>query len=294
MKDTESRRVAQNFVLVSELLIHNASHIQQDSSIEQGVVKYCASIGSKKSAYLLKYFPYQCLKCQRYSNEILIVQCGNVPASAINGDTDRVSTINQENSDSGDQEVFSCNSAICLECAVGDYEAIQENDQPVDQCIMCGHSLIINKLKAAEEERTKLAGNSIKVDLKFTKQSAQQQSQILPIPEGDNPMAVGSLALESNFSNIEELDAENDESSVENSHSKKKCTSPDMKFSEVDQTDRSLKATEENTHIMSSELILHNQLSGDIILENIIIRDATAQEKEELKILAEESVQNND
>lgn len=45
-------------MLISELLITNAAHIQQDSSLDQGVVKYCAAIGCKKSAYLLKYFPY--------------------------------------------------------------------------------------------------------------------------------------------------------------------------------------------------------------------------------------------
>ena len=45
-------------MLISELLLNNATHIQIDSSIEKGVVKYCAAIGCKKSVYLLKYFPY--------------------------------------------------------------------------------------------------------------------------------------------------------------------------------------------------------------------------------------------
>jgi hypothetical protein len=60
-------------MLISELLLNNATHIQIDSSIEKGVVKYCAAIGCKRSAYLLKYFPYQCLLCSRFTNEILIV-----------------------------------------------------------------------------------------------------------------------------------------------------------------------------------------------------------------------------
>lgn len=58
MRKQECRKIAQNLILLSELLLHNASHLQHDSSQEQGVVKYCAAIGSKKSAYLLKYFPY--------------------------------------------------------------------------------------------------------------------------------------------------------------------------------------------------------------------------------------------
>ena len=75
MRKQECRKIAQNLMLLSELLLLNASHLQHDSSQEQGVVKYCAAIGSKKSAYLLKYFPFQCLSCGRFTNEILIVQC---------------------------------------------------------------------------------------------------------------------------------------------------------------------------------------------------------------------------
>jgi hypothetical protein len=99
-------------MLLSDLLISNASHAQHDSSVEHGVVKYCASIGSKKSAYLLKYFPYQCLSCERYTNEILIVQCGN--SSALDAD-----------------ERFSCNSAICLECSLRYYESVLQSSEPV-------------------------------------------------------------------------------------------------------------------------------------------------------------------
>jgi hypothetical protein len=112
-----SRRIAQNFMLMTDLLIQNATHVQPDSSIEQGVVKYCASIRSKKSAYLLKYFPYQCLSCQRYTNEILIVQCG----SAL------------EPQDQGHelQESFSCNSAICLECSLKYYQLVLDGNTPV-------------------------------------------------------------------------------------------------------------------------------------------------------------------
>jgi len=50
--------------------------------------------------------------------------------------------------------------------------------------------------------------------------------------------------LESNFSNIEELEAEHLESSVENNSAEKKqiqtTESPNMKFEEIDATDRSL------------------------------------------------------
>ena len=43
-------------------------------------------IGSKKNTYLLKYFPYQCLSCLRFSNEILIVQCGKINSLKKNRD----------------------------------------------------------------------------------------------------------------------------------------------------------------------------------------------------------------
>lgn len=108
-----SRRIVKNFVLITDLLIQNASHVQPDSSIEQGVVKYCASIRSKKSAYLLKYFPYQCLSCLRFTNEILIVQCGDVQAT-------------------DPQDSFSCNSAICLECSLKYYQMVLDRDMPVE------------------------------------------------------------------------------------------------------------------------------------------------------------------
>ena len=75
MRNQECRRIAQNLIVMSELLLTNASHLQQDSSFQQGIVKYCATISSQRGAYLLKYFPYQCLSCARFSNEILIVQC---------------------------------------------------------------------------------------------------------------------------------------------------------------------------------------------------------------------------
>jgi hypothetical protein len=79
MRKQECRRVAQNLIVMSELLLMNASHLSQDSSCQQGVVNYCAAIQSQRSAYLLKYFPYQCLSCARFSNEILIVQCNDSP-----------------------------------------------------------------------------------------------------------------------------------------------------------------------------------------------------------------------
>ena len=44
-------------MLMSKLLLTNASHMAIDSSNDQ-LVKYCATIGGRKSAYLLKYFPY--------------------------------------------------------------------------------------------------------------------------------------------------------------------------------------------------------------------------------------------
>ena len=54
------RREVQNFVLVSDLL----------ADPEQ--VTYCEEITSKKSAYLLKYFPYKCVLCKKHSSHILI------------------------------------------------------------------------------------------------------------------------------------------------------------------------------------------------------------------------------
>ena len=112
-----SRRIAQNFMLMTDLLIQNATHVQPDSSIEQGVVKYCASIRSKKSAYLLKYFPYQCLSCQRYTNEILIVQCGHA--------------LEPQDQTHELPESFSCNSAICLECSLKYYQMVHDGNTPV-------------------------------------------------------------------------------------------------------------------------------------------------------------------
>lgn len=87
-------------------------------------MKYCGSIGSKKSAYLLKYFPYQCLSCERFTNEILIVQCGN-------------SLVFEA------EERFSCNSAICLECSLKYYDMVLQTGEPIKQCNMCGNSLLI-------------------------------------------------------------------------------------------------------------------------------------------------------
>ena len=111
MRNKECRRIAQNFLLISELLVNNAAHIQQDSSLDSGIVKYCGAIRSKKSSYLLKYFPYQCLSCLRFSNEILIVQCGKMRS-----EEDQF------------EDRFSCNSAVCLECALKFFEYIKNED----------------------------------------------------------------------------------------------------------------------------------------------------------------------
>lgn len=74
-----------------------------------------------------------------------------------------------------------------------------------------------------------------------------------------------------------------------------------MKFSEVEQTDRSLtKNNNKEIQISASasqeNLDLHKLQDSNIenSLDSIIIRDATDKEKEELKILAEESVMNKD
>jgi hypothetical protein len=60
MKNKNLQREVQNFILVSDLLKNPDN------------VSYCEQITSKKSAYLLKYMPYQCLICQRFSSDILV------------------------------------------------------------------------------------------------------------------------------------------------------------------------------------------------------------------------------
>ena len=51
MKNKNLQREVQNFILISDLLKNPDN------------VSYCEQITSKKSAYLLKYMPYQCLIC---------------------------------------------------------------------------------------------------------------------------------------------------------------------------------------------------------------------------------------
>jgi hypothetical protein len=88
-------------------------------------VSYCEEITSKQSAYLLKYMPYQCWLCRRFSSEILIVQC---------------STLNAE--------LESCNSPICLQCSTEFYEFLrtnQESSGPLEECGFCHKSLIIGE-----------------------------------------------------------------------------------------------------------------------------------------------------
>ena len=68
-----------------------------------------------------------------------------------------------------------------------------------------------------------------------------------------------------------------------------------MKFEEINGTDRSLaKATVNKVEDSAApELELSAQLdSSETCLDNLIIRDATEQEKEELKIIASEGIIN--
>ena len=114
-----------------------------------------------------------------------------------------------------------------------------------------------------------------KIDLQTTDEQ-------LNIPVGDQQNFQPSLGLESNFSNIEELEAEHQESSCENTQSAKKeknSPSPNMKFSEVDQTDRSLALNrrEDSSCINYQDSVDLRKIDSSIetCLENIIIRDAT-------------------
>jgi Fic family protein len=99
---------------------------------------------------------------------------------------------------------------------------------------------------------------------------------------GDVQVFAVSQGLESNFSNIEELEAEHLESSIENNSAEKKqiqtSESPNMKFEEIDATDRSLAnhAVNRGEDSGMRDLELSAQMdSNETCLDNLIIRDAT-------------------
>lgn len=107
------------------------------------------------------------------------------------------------------EERFSCNSAICLECSLKYYQLVADSETPVEQCNMCGHSLVIHTKNQHNQTI-----DASKIQLQSTIDLAATAD--LTAPEGDAQLYAPSQGLESNFSNIEELEAEHLESSVEN------------------------------------------------------------------------------
>jgi hypothetical protein len=97
-------------------------------------VTYCEEITSKKSSYLLKYFPYKCILCKRHSSDILIAQCSSM------------------------EDKESCNSSLCLQCAEEFLEFMQESNEPVQECGFCGNSLILYNNRA-QNSNTNNEGN---------------------------------------------------------------------------------------------------------------------------------------
>ena len=200
MKRKDCQREVQNFNLFSTLLK------------KPETVSYCEQITSRKSAYLLKYMPYQCSLCSRFSSNILIAQC-----SADNSN--------------------SCNSSICLQCANEFYEFMAEQDQPIQECGFCGNSLIL------ESEESK----------DFQLSFDQNTNQNLP--------------QDSRFSNIEEVDAENE-------------TESDAQSAIREETYQKIQQTPGYRPINGQQSTKSQQCQN---LDNLIIRDATDSEMQELK-----------
>lgn len=44
----------------------------------------------------------------------------------------------------GGAEAFSCNSALCLDCALTYINQVEESEEPVTHCGICGHCLLIS------------------------------------------------------------------------------------------------------------------------------------------------------
>ena len=124
----------------------------------------------------------------------------------------------------------SCNSSICLECAIEFYQFMTESEDAIHECGFCGRSL------------------AVKNDGRATR-----------------------------FSNIEELEAEQDESKGEIEFPNDD-TSPD--FNENDQSHHGEKDLETEGSQMSSMRSNQNILMKPYKteLEHMIIRDATEEE----------------
>jgi len=236
----------QNFILFSK-------HINQADSIS-----YCEEITSKQSAYLLKYMPYQCSLCRKFSSEILIVQC---------------STKNPE--------LYSCNSSICMQCSLEFFHFMVGSEgstqQPIEECGFCSHSLILKELP----------GDPL---------VNQTNLQLLP--------------QSSHFSNIEELDAEHDPESDSNDapnragefSNRNSMTNRALSPSKAVQSSRSKKKRDGDSMLFEEAVAQEDEESLSQIpneipnkkfeLDNLIIRDATKEEKEELTELALQVVNN--
>lgn len=98
----ECQRGVLNFMLLSEYLVK-----------PEDAIGYCEDITAK---YLLKYFPYQCQCCHRFSSHILVVKC------SANDD-------------------ISCDSQICLTCALELFEFLESNNKMIEECGFCGRFL---------------------------------------------------------------------------------------------------------------------------------------------------------
>lgn len=155
--------------------------------------------------------------CKTFSNHINIAQC---------------STVSDE---------LSCNSPICMGCALEFYEFLceQEESSPITECGFCRHSLTIER----EEDPTGLS---------FDKSG------------------MSTLTRASKFSNIQELDEENEtESDIGDLDLKK--PSP-MKLEDVKiNLDNEAPAT-------PSDLTFKLAPVKKTCLDNLIIRDATSDE----------------
>jgi len=142
-----------------------------------------------------------------------------------------------DNQDADSEESFSCNTAICLDCALRYFDQVEARGQPLETCDFCGHSLLIQKA-TPEKSPSK--------HFKF------------------NP---------TNISNIEELDAEYEDSA-------------DKKGGQL---------TNRDIDIFGQRSISKTEHSDTCIkkipqLRTLLIRDASNPEKEELKLFAKESV----